>query len=299
MMKSLFRRAAAALGLSILLASVPLQAKAVETAHPALWEVSDPDTTIYLFGTIHLLPDNMQWRSAKFDKAVENSQQLVVETIVDDKDPTKLMSVLASMGFAKGLPPLVDRVPPEKRAALETAMAKSKVPTPVYNQMKTWTAAFLLLGDQFKGMGLKGGEGVEAVLRNTFTTEGKPIGELETNAQQLGFFDALPEQAQVQLLLGALDDSHNADQEFAGMLKSWVNGDVDGIARTFDRDLGASPVLQQALIRQRNANWSKWIEQRMAKPGSIMIAVGAGHLAGNDSVIAMLQKDGYRVRRVQ
>jgi uncharacterized protein YbaP (TraB family) len=299
MMKSLFRRAVAALGLSILIASAPVQAKAVETAHPALWEVSDPDTTIYLFGTIHLLPDNMQWRTAKFDKAVESSQQLMVETIVDEKDPTKLMSVLASMGFAKGLPPLVDRVPPEKRAALDAAIAKSGVPKPVFDQMKTWTAAFLLLGDQFKGMGLKGGEGVEAVLRNTFTSEGKPVGELETNAQQLGFFDALPEQAQVQLLLGALDDSKNADQEFSGMLKSWVNGDVEGIARTFDRDLGASPVLQQALIRQRNANWSKWIEQRMAKPGSIMIAVGAGHLAGNDSVIAMLKKDGYRVRRVQ
>jgi uncharacterized protein YbaP (TraB family) len=299
MMKSLFRRAVAALGLSILVASAPVQAKAVEAAHPALWEVSDPDTTIYLFGTIHLLPDNMQWRTAKFDKAVESSQQLMVETIVDEKDPTKLMSVLASMGFAKGLPPLVDRVPPEKRAALEAAIAKSGVPKPVFDQMKTWTAAFLLLGDQFKGMGLKGGEGVEAVLRNTFTSEGKPVGELETNAQQLGFFDALPEQAQVQLLLGALDDSKNADQEFSGMLKSWVNGDVEGIARTFDRDLGASPVLQQALIRQRNANWSKWIEQRMAKPGSIMIAVGAGHLAGNDSVIAMLKKDGYRVRRVQ
>jgi uncharacterized protein YbaP (TraB family) len=299
MMKSLFRRAVAALGLSILVASAPVQAKAVEAAHPALWEVSDPDTTIYLFGTIHLLPDNMQWRTAKFDKAVESSQQLMVETIVDEKDPTKLMSVLASMGFAKGLPPLVDRVPPEKRAALDAAIAKSGVPKPVFDQMKTWTAAFLLLGDQFKGMGLKGGEGVEAVLRNTFTSEGKPVGELETNAQQLGFFDALPEQAQVQLLLGALDDSKNADQEFSGMLKSWVNGDVEGIARTFDRDLGASPVLQQALIRQRNANWSKWIEQRMAKPGSIMIAVGAGHLAGNDSVIAMLKKDGYRVRRVQ
>jgi hypothetical protein len=74
---------------------------------------------------------------------------------------------------------------------------------------------------------------------------------------------------------------------------------VQGIARTFDQDLAESPAMQQALIRQRNANWSKWIEQRMEQPGALMIAVGAGHLAGKDSVVEMLKKDGYKVRRLQ
>jgi len=298
MLKSLLRRAVAALGLTFLLIGAPASAR-TEAAHPALWEVSDADTTIYLFGTIHLLPQNYQWRTTKFDQAVQGSQQLVVETIVDDKNPTKLMSVLAGLGFAKGLPPLAQRVPPEKRAALAAAIKRSGVPAPMFDQMKTWTAAFLLLGDQFRDMGLKGGEGVEAVLRNTFSGEGKPIGELETNAQQLGFFNTLPEQAQVALLLGALDQPKGMSEEFNGMLAAWSRGDVEGIARTFDRDLAASPELRQTLIRQRNSNWRAWIEQRMAQPGAVMIAVGAGHLAGRESVIAMLKKDGYRVRRVQ
>lgn len=297
MLKSLFRRVSAALGLAALLAGAPAAAR--QPARPALWEVSDPDTTIYLFGTIHLLPEHYEWETSKFDRAVEGSQQLMVETIVDDKDPTKLMSVLAGMGFARGLPPITQRVGQEKRAALEAAIAKSGVPRPVFDQMKTWTAAFILLGDQFRGMGLKGGEGVESVLRRKFSSEGKPIGQLETNAEQLGFFNTLPEKAQRALLEGALDSSKSADNEFAGMLDAWSRGDVKAIAKTFDRDLGASPDLEQALVRQRNANWSKWIEQRMAQPGTIMIAVGAGHLAGNESVIAMLERDGYRVRRVQ
>jgi len=76
-------------------------------------------------------------------------------------------------------------------------------------------------------------------------------------------------------------------------------GDVKGIAQTFDRELSESPALQQDLIRQRNANWSKWIEQRMDRPGTVMIAVGAGHLAGKYSVLEMLKRDGYRVRRLQ
>lgn len=298
MMKSLLRRAFAALGLAALLVAAPATAR-TESAHPALWSVSDADTTIYLFGTIHLLPDNYQWQTPKLSQAVEGSQELVVETIVDTKDPTKLMSVLAALGFAKGLPPLAERIPAEKRPALEAALKKSGVPRPYFDQMKTWTAAFLLLADQFRDMGLKGDQGVEQVLRDTFTSEGKPIGQLETNAQQFGFFNALPEKAQVALLLGALDKPQDTKEDFAGMLKAWSRGDVEGIARTFDRDLAASPELRQTLIRQRNSNWSRWIGQRMGQPGAILIAVGAGHLAGDESVIAMLKKAGYRVRRVQ
>jgi uncharacterized protein YbaP (TraB family) len=300
MLKSFFRRAVAALGLGALLIGAPAPAKTREAARPALWQVSDADTTIYLFGTIHLLPENFQWRTAKFDQAVASSQQLIIETIVDDKDPTKIMSAMASLAFnTPNLPPLIDRVQPAKRAALAAAVKKSGFPPPALDRMETWAAAFILLGNQYRAMNLKGEEGVEAVLRSSFSTAGKPIGELETNVQQLGFFDALPERAQVALLEGAIDNSQTADQEFTGMLKAWSNGDVAGIGRTFDRDLAGSPELAHALIRQRNANWSSWIEQRMTQPGAVMIAVGAGHLAGGDSVIAMLQKDGYRIRRVQ
>lgn len=300
MLKSIIRRAAAALGLAGLLIAAPAAAKPPQRAHPALWEVSDNDTTVYLFGTIHLLPDNFQWRTPKFDQAVQSSQQLIVETIVDEKDPTKIMSAMASLAFnTPNLPPLLLRVPPQKRAALADAIKKSGYPPSAFDRMETWAAAFILLGNQYRDMKLKGDEGVEAVLRNNFTSANKPIGELETNLQQFGFFDKLPENAQDALLDGALDTSHAAQQEFSGMLQAWSKGDVKAIARTFDRDLSGSPELANALIHQRNANWSKWIEQRLSQPGSILIAVGAGHLAGNDSVIALLQRDGYKVRRVQ
>jgi uncharacterized protein len=302
MMKKLFQRLLAPLAALLALgSSATAQAKAsAAVAHPALWEVSDPDTKIYLFGTIHLLPANYQWRTAKFDDALEGSQELIVETIVDQKNPAKLMSAMAALAFnTPNLPPLADRVPAARRAALAAAIKKSGFPPQAFDRMETWAAAFILLGNQFRDMGLKGDEGVEAVLRNTFTAEGKPIDELETNIQQLGFFDALPEPAQRQLLEGAIDASDAMKRDFQGMLAAWSRGDVEAIARTFNRDLSASPDLQEALLKRRNANWSKWIEQRMAKPGAIFIAVGAGHLTGPDSVINLLKHDGYSVRRVQ
>jgi uncharacterized protein YbaP (TraB family) len=299
-MMTFFKRLFAPLAALLAFASPAAAATApARPAHPALWAVSDADTTIYLFGTIHLLPEHYQWRTAKFDKAVEGSQELVVETIVDDKNPTAIMSVMAKLGFSPNVPPIAQRVSPAKRAALEDAIKQSGIPRPYFDHMKTWAAGFMLLGNQYRDMGLKGGEGVEAVLRSAFQTENKPIDQLETNAEQLGFFDTLPEKAQRDLLEGAIDKPKSMSKEFGQMLSSWADGDVTAIARSLNRDLAGSPDLQKVLINQRNANWSRWIEQRMSKPGAVMIAVGAGHLAGPDSVIALLKRDGYSVRRVQ
>jgi len=300
MLKSLFRRAFAALGLATLLVGAPTAAKApAQTAQPALWEVSDADTTIYLFGTIHLLPEDLQWRTAKFDEALNSSQQLVVETIVDQQHPESLQAAEFSLGFKQGLPPIAQRVPPAKVAKLRAAIAKTGIPENYFNQMKTWLAAIQLLGVQFRTMGLKGSDGPEEVLRQQFLSEKKPIGQLETNAEQFSYFDRLPEKAQRALLDGAIEPQTGMDKEYNGMLASWSRGNVKQIAQTFNHDLADSPDLKQSLLEQRNANWAKWIEQRMAQPGTIMVAVGAGHLAGSDSVIALLQKDGYRVERLQ
>jgi len=170
------------------------QARAPQ-ARPALWSVSDADTTVYLFGTIHLLPDNYQWRTPKLDQAVGGSQQLVIETIVDDKDPTKLFQAMSSLAFSPGLPPLAQRVPPEKRAALTEAVRKSGFPPQAFDRMETWAVAFILLGNQFKDLGLKGTQGVEASLRSSFSGQGKPVTELESNLQQLTFFDKFPRDA--------------------------------------------------------------------------------------------------------
>ena len=298
-MKKFLQRLLAPIAALLTLGSASAASSAPYAARPALWAVSDADTTVYLFGTIHLLPENYQWRSAKIDQAVSSSNQLVVETIIDDKDPMKLFQVLMSIGMSPGQPPLATRVPAAKQAALADAVKKSGVPPQVLDRMETWAAAFILLGNQFRELGLKGEEGVEMVLRNSFTSQGKPIGELETNLQQLSFFDKLPEEAQRQLLEGAIDPSSATRDEFRAMLKAWVNGDVNAIARSFNQDLSGSPALEQALLKRRNANWSKWIEGRLQQPGSIMVAVGAGHLAGRGSVIDLLKKDGYKVRRLQ
>jgi len=293
------KRLLAPVGAFLALGSTSAEARAPQVARPALWEVSDPDTRIYLFGTIHLLPQDLKWRTPAFDSAVSAAQQLVVETIVDQQNPQSIAAAEASLGFKQGLPPIAQRVPPAKLAKLRAAIAKSGAPEKVFDQMKTWLAAITLLSLQFKDMGLHGKDGPEEILRQQFLSAHKPIGELETNTEQFGYFDRMSEKAQRELLEGALEPQGSTDKEFGGMLSSWSKGDVNGIAVTFNRELSQSSEIRKLLLQQRNANWARWIEKRMAEPGTVLLAVGAGHLAGSDSVVEKLKTDGYKVRRVQ
>ena len=268
-------------------------------ASPAMWKVADHDTTIYLFGTIHLLPANLKWRSAAFDKAAASSDTLVIETDVDESNPTATLSELFKLAVSPGLPPLSQRVKPERRAALATAVAKSGIPAAALDKLETWAAAFLLLGVQFKDLGLEPGSGVETALKKQFVEGGKSVGQLESNAEQLSFFDRLSEPAQRDFLESVLDDPASMKGEFQAMLDAWSRGDIAGIAKSFNGDMGEAPELMDALIARRNANWAQWVKGRLEKPGTVLMAVGAGHLAGDKSVVNLLQKQGLNVTRVQ
>ena len=292
------RSSLAALGLAALAAGMPASADA-KVAKPAIWQVSDRDTNIYLFGTVHLLPPSTQWRSAKLDKATREAGTLVVETIIDEKNPQAFAAELARLSMRPGLPPIASRVRPEKQAALRAVIAKSGIPEAVLNNMETWAAAFALLQLQFKEIGVSGTDGVELALRNAFSAAGKRVEQLETNSQQLGFFDGLPESAQRELLEGAVESPAAAKQQFDSMLAAWMSGDVAAIGRTFNAEFQNSPELKEALLSRRNANWAYWVHSRLGQPGTVFVAVGAGHLAGNESVVEMLKKRGLRVRRVQ
>ena len=266
-------------------------------AKPALWKVVDADTTIYLFGTIHLLPAGTLWTGPTLNAAMGRSQQLVLETILDD--PAKLGATMAKLGTSPGLPPILSRVPPSKRAALQAAIAKSSIAVTTLDKMETWAAALALSSASLAAADLRHAEGVEAQLTAAFKRAGKPIGGLETHEQQLGYFDRLPESVQRKFLVSVAEDSTDIKRQFAVMISAWRRGDVRKIAVTFDDEMRLTPELAEVLLRRRNAIWANWVRARMGKPGTVFVAVGAGHLAGKGSVDALLARKGFKVVRVQ
>ncbi len=272
--------------------------KRAEAKHPALWKLADSDTRIWLFGTIHLLPEGQSWRTPTLESALAGSEELVLE-VADVDDMMASAQAMAKLGMASGLPPIVERVPEGKRAALRAMIAESGYPEAVYDRLETWAAALPLLGVTFKRLGLDPELGVERQIGAPFRAAGKSVVGLETIEQQFRFFDTLSEGAQRALLVAVVEDTEETRAQFRAMLDAWARGDLEGIARTFDDETQMSPELKDALMRKRNARWAEWLERRLERPGTVFVAVGAGHLAGEDSVQSMLEARGLKAKRVQ
>ncbi|MEO7826207.1 MAG: TraB/GumN family protein, partial [Allosphingosinicella sp.] len=283
-------------GLLPLIGCAAEAAPAAKAGHPAMWKVADRDTTIYLFGTIHLLPKGQGWRTAQMDSALASADELVLE-IANIEDPMASAQAMAKLGMSSGLPPIAQRVPEGKRAALRAMIAESGYPEAVFDRLETWAAALPLLGVTFKRLGLDPTLGVERQIGTPFRTSGKRVSGLETVEQQLGYFDSLSEDAQRALLLSVVEERADTKAEFAAMLAAWASGDLKGIERTFDDETQLSPELKTALMGKRNSAWADWLARRMEKPGTVFVAVGAGHLAGRESVQAMLKKKGLKAKR--
>lgn len=267
-------------------------------AAPGLWRVSDEDTTIWLFGTIHVLPEGFVWRNSVIDTAIEASDALILETIAGDSQSDAAL-LLMQLGVSSDLPPIAERIDPELLPQLASMIARGPFPESFLNGLETWAASLMLVGVTLNDLGLSSDSGVEDQLELIFQLANKPISGLETPAQQLGFFDGLPEEAQRYFLSSVIDTPEDIRAEFDAMLEAWRSGDEEEIARTFDDELVLSEPLRQTLLTRRNANWAAWVRERLDEPGTVFMAVGAGHLAGDDSVQDFLQVAGIEVVRVQ
>ncbi len=293
------RRAIGGLGLISVAACTTAQ-EAVQAAgpKPGLWKVADADTTVYLFGTIHMLPEGLEWRTPAIEGAMKASDGLVTEAVLGD-DPMAAAQAMAKLAIRPGLPPVLERIPAEKRPALEAMMKQTGIPVAALNPLETWAVALTLLSVSLQKMGLRPELGVEKRLEAGYKAAGKPISGLETLDQQMGFFDGLSEEAQRAFLVGVIDSPAESKAEFDAMVKAWTSGDTDAIAETFDSETTFSPELREVLMKRRNAAWAEWVKRRLDQPGTVFVAVGAGHLAGKDSVQTLLGAKGLRATRVQ
>ncbi len=271
----------------------------MDAARPALWKIADADTTIYLFGTIHLLPEHYDWETPGISAAVDASQELILEAVLDRQSSGEIAGVMQAMAMDMPMPPVASRIMPDRRVALERAIARTGMPRAAFDRMESWAVALTLASAQLRDLPASSDYGIEPLLTRRFREAGKAVKGFETPAEQFGYFDRLRPVTQARFLQSVIDDKSSPRDEYQAMLAAWRAGDLGRIALSFDDETKISSELKDALLTRRNARWTGVIAHRMAKPGTIFIAVGAGHLTGKDSVIAMLGARGYTAIRLQ
>ncbi len=273
-------------------------AAAANDADPALWVVRDKDTTVYLFGTIHVLKPGLTWFDEAVKTAFDRSDEVKLEIVMPD--PATMQGLVQATGVAApGTPPLTQRLPEAKRAAFTKAVTDLGLPADALDRYKPWLAATQLSVAPLSKLGYSNSNGPEEVISAAAKQANKPLTGLETPEQQLGFFGSLSDQAQLQFLESTVEELPKLDSTMASMVDDWARGDPDALAREMNEELKSSPEVAKVLLTDRNVRWASWIKGRMATPGTVFIAVGAGHLAGPDSVQAQLAKLGVKAERVK
>lgn len=237
---------------------------------PAMYVVRDADTTIFLFGSFHALDSNRDWFSNRIRGAFESSDELVLETIVP-KDPTI---------------PLIAR---------QTFPARSI----------TTSASFLattrMAISAGRSQGLQVANGADMVLRNTAEAEGKQVDALETLESQLQMFAQMPPASSRAAPPAGPENGgppDNLSTTMVAMQAAWKRGDHAVFARMLDQMRRNAPVTYKLMFVDRNARWADWIAGRLQSPGIVFVAVGAGHLAGRDSVLVRLAEQGVESTRL-
>lgn len=267
-------------------------------ADPALWVVKDKDSTIYLFGTVHVLKPTTQWRSPKVTQAFKDAEDVVME-IEQPDDPKAMQPLMVKYGIDQTTP-LSSKIKPETNAKLQSAAQSMGFPPQALNVMRPWLAALTVSLTPLLKAGYDPESGVEKLLTAQAKAAGKPISAFETAEQQIRFFADMTPAQEVSFLEATLDDVDDGPGKVDALVAAWAAGDQKEIEKQMvDEMKGDYPELYKLLLVDRNRDWAQQLKTKLAGSGVSFVAVGAGHLTGPDSVQAQLAKLGIKSERVQ
>jgi uncharacterized protein YbaP (TraB family) len=316
MIRRLWSRACAsvsvvALGAALLAPSTPAFAQAAPAAvdpaavvaapagsGPRLWVVKDEDSTLYLFGTVHVLKPETPWGSAKLARAFASADEYWFE-IADLNDAAGAVPIIQAKGVSPDRP-LSSLLTAEELADLDAAARQVGSTGASLDPLRPWFAALQLAIASITKAGYLPQNGGDQVLHARAAAAGKPIKGFETMAQQIGFIADMSEEAQLAMLRSGLKEFEQAPEFLGRMVGAWSTGDVDSLDALIGQEMKAqSPEMYDVMLTRRNADWTQQILTLLEGSGTAFISVGAGHLAGADSVQTMLAKRGVKVEEVR
>ncbi len=267
-------------------------------AAPPLWVVRDADSTLYLFGTMHVLTEDADWRTPAFDEALAESSRVWLEMDAQAR-PETMARLVVDLGIDRKTP-LAAKVSPAVMAAVRERVKGQPKLAEMAEHMRPWAAAMMLQAMPTLAAGQTSEAGADATLVRDVRGDGKTVLFFETPEAQLRFFADLPEAVQVQFLEDSLDQTGGAGRTPAEAQAAWIAGDErllgDGVAAGMR---AKRPALYDAFVRRRNAAWTALLVQDLAGSGTAMVAVGALHMAGEDGLVAQLRARGFTVERIQ
>lgn len=285
-----------ALCLFVVQTAAPAQARDTAPDAPAIWKIDGPQGDIFLFGSVHLLPKDVNWRTPALDAALGEAKVVVFEIDLDKaKDPAATKDLIVDLGLLPQGSTLRKLLAPERRAKLERVAASLGLQAEAIDPLRPWLAAITVGVQWIVSKGYDPSSGVDQQVWNWAGANGKDRATLETIDEQLNVFAGLTREQETEYLVVSLDQIEQTPNMLAEMVTAWRRGNVKALDKILNEGMNDVPALTQRMLTDRHVKWLPQIEKMMADGRNHLIIVGAAHLAGKDSVIAMLRAKGVKV----
>lgn len=263
---------------------------------PPIWVVSDADSEITLYPTLHILPEGVDWKSEELIRRLTEAEEVWFEIMPGSETDPALQQSMMQLGLAPGTS-LSANLTEAEIASLKAATAPLGMPFEAVDMMRPWLASTMVSVGALVESGFDPNSGVEKQLQPMIS--GQKIRALETAEGQMKMLASLPEDAQMEMLRQSLGDMDETLEMLRELVKDWSVGDVKDLEVDLLEEMKTDmPIAYDLMFTKRNSNWADQIEIEMKGSGTDFIAVGAGHLVGDDSVPAMLKSRGYTVKRL-
>lgn len=278
--------------------SCALAAASPCVAAPALWEVSDGDSSVWLFGSVHLLDAETDWRSGTLNKVISKAQRVYFETDLGVEAQMRITALTFEVGFNRDGQLLSELIGPELTDRLREAAEAQGIPMAALLTMQPWMAAMTLSSEPMLQSGYQPALGVEAIISTQVPLSRQ--GFLETPEEQLGFLSSGSIEEQVAMLEATLDTLGLVESDLGSLIDAWAAGEPEALGAIFSEQMaGFDPRMVERLIDLRNANWVEQINAMLERDETALIVVGAAHLAGPGSVVRLLEARGHTSKRIQ
>jgi uncharacterized protein YbaP (TraB family) len=286
----LAKRLIPAAALAVALHFAPTAAQAA----PGLWVVHSNNTTVYLFGTVHMLPVSTHWQSASIEHAMDLSDEIWTEA------DTSSLPALVRLIRRYGISPagnLRSVLPKRYRARYDMEMSSAGLSLDTFGHVKPWLAELLLTGGALKHA--RFGHGVETDLLAFAHHHNKTTPTFETADEQFAILADLPVEAQIRALELQIDGYSGTAGDMNAMVLAWLHGDVDNLDKLSNQKLAATNerYFDDVIVR-RNEHFASSIVTRLQAGGVAFVAIGASHLCGSASVLSFLRNYGFKAERV-
>jgi hypothetical protein len=266
-------------------------------ARPAMWTVHGPKATVYLLGSIHVLPKNMNWHTPEIDAALKSADVFVFEIPMDaTKQNEHVKNFIARYGMLPAGMALPSLLNAEERQDYSAAVSLAHIPAENLTPMRPWLAALTLQAGLVLQQHLSPDDGLDRqVYAWALKQPGVSFRAFETLEQQLKLLMPEDQSLEMQEFDADLKEMLNETTEVHDLIAAWSKGDVKSLKAITNAGFKDNPRAEKALFEDRNRAWIVQLKQMLTENHTFFVTVGAGHLAGPRGVPVLLRQEGYKV----